>query len=296
MIARLSLCLVLALLPGVLRAEAAFLGAYHWQSDDPALGGVSAIAVLPGGSAFIALSDRGQITTGQMLRDAEGRITAVQAAPFEPLHSAEPLPWKGIDSEGLAVGADGTIHLSVEGLHRLGRVERPGNLITWLPGHPDFTALPHNASFEALAIAADGALYTLPEKPVDGVFPVYRFHDGAWQQPFSLRSDAGWLAVGADFGPDGQLYLLERGFNMFLGFRSRVRQITLTPHGGIEDRVVLETAYRTHDNLEGISVWRDGDGAIRLTLVADNNFMPFQRTEIVEYRLNEVLDPARAQE
>lgn len=41
-----------------------------------------------------------------------------------------------------------------------------------------------------------------------------------------------------------------------------------------------------HDNLEGISVWQDPDGRIRLTMISDDNFMVFQRTEIVEYAVD----------
>jgi hypothetical protein len=48
----------------------------------------------------------------------------------------------------------------------------------------------------------------------------------------------------------------------------------------------LETVPRTHDNLEGIAVWRDAEGFIRLTMISDDNGRaPFQRTEFVEYRV-----------
>ena len=49
--------------------------------------------------------------------------------------------------------------------------------------------------------------------------------------------------------------------------------------------VLIQTNAGVHDNLEGLSVWRDRTGAIRLTMVSDDNFNLFQRTEIVEYIL-----------
>lgn len=46
----------------------------------------------------------------------------------------------------------------------------------------------------------------------------------------------------------------------------------------------MQSELGRHDNLEGLSVWRDAQG-LRLTMVSDDNFMFFQRTEFVEYRV-----------
>jgi len=83
-------------------------------------------------------------------------------------------------------------------------------------------------------------------------------------------------------GPDGQLYVLERDF-LGIGFRSRVRRFDLT---GGNEQILLETRLRQHDNLEGISIWQDDQG-VRMTLISDDNYRAFQRTEIVEYRLTD---------
>ena len=37
--------------------------------------------------------------------------------------------------------------------------------------------------------------------------------------------------------------------------------------------------------MEGISVWRDPHGRIRVTLISDDNFFPLQRTMFAEYLL-----------
>jgi hypothetical protein len=47
--------------------------------------------------------------------------------------------------------------------------------------------------------------------------------------------------------------------------------------------MIFTSAVGQHDNLEGLSVWRDTKGTIRLTMIADDNFYFFQTTEIVEY-------------
>jgi hypothetical protein len=51
--------------------------------------------------------------------------------------------------------------------------------------------------------------------------------------------------------------------------------------------LILQTNAGTHDNLEGLSVWQDNTGVIRLTMISDDNFNILQHTEFVEYRLQE---------
>ena len=42
-----------------------------------------------------------------------------------------------------------------------------------------------------------------------------------------------------------------------------------------------------HQNLEGLSVWRDEGGILRLTMISDDGFKSFWSTRFVEYRLLE---------
>ena len=58
----------------------------------------------------------------------------------------------------------------------------------------------------------------------------------------------------------------------------------LTAEGPKDEEILLTTRPLQYDNLEGISVWDDGQG-IRLTMISDDNFLIVQRTELVEYRL-----------
>ena len=102
----------------------------------------------------------------------------------------------------------------------------------------------------------------------------------------TVSRNGGFLPVGSDFGPDGRFYLLERRFNGPFGFRSRVRSFAVENDRLIDERVLLVTRSGQYDNLEGISLWRDRDGAIRATMISDDNFRRAQRTEIVEFRLS----------
>ena len=276
------------LLPALLLAlpampQAEFIGAYTWTDDDPRLGGLSAIEVTDNG--FVAISDRALFITGRFERSGD-RITGITSGPFIPMTGpgGRALPRAESDSEGLAIAPDGTIYVSFEWMHGIrsfASVDAPGSALMTTPA---FDGMQTNASLEALAIGPDGALYTIPERSgaVNQPFPVYRLLDGVWDQPFSIPRRGAFLVAGADIGPDGRLYLLERDF-IGIGFRSRVRRFNLT--GGSE-ALILETRLRQHDNLEGISVWQDDTG-LRITMISDDNLNMFQRTEVVEYRLTD---------
>lgn len=262
-----------------------YLQTHVWDGGtDETFGGFSGIEVLPDGLGFIALSDRGRITEGRFIRDADGRITGIEAAPLRPLDNGSGglLTPRRSDSEGLALAPDGELFISFEGATRVRTETGPEGVPFALPRPAAFRALNNNASLEALAVGPDGRIYTTPERSgrLDRPFPVYCYDGADWSVAFDLPRTGPFLPVGADIGPDDLLYILERDFTG-LGFRTRIRRVALDGSG-------LETLLETggHDNLEGISVWQADDG-LRLTMISDDNFNWLQRTEIVEYRLRD---------
>lgn len=270
---------------------AGFLGAFTWTGKDRGFGGFSSIEITPDGERFTTVTDRGSITTGRFLRGQTGLIEGVQMGPLIRLkaNATSVLAKLRNDSEGLAIAPDGHIFISFEGVARVLRYDRIDGPATNLPTPREFTRLPINGAFEALAVDSAGTLYTMPEDVTDraGAIPVWRFRDGAWDRPFTLPKRGKFVPVGADFGPDGRLYLLERHFRGLVGFSSRVRRFDIGPNGPAGERVLLETPVGRHGNLEGLSVWRDKTGAIRLTMISDDNFFPTLRTQIVEYRVQD---------
>ncbi|WP_245731622.1 esterase-like activity of phytase family protein [Loktanella fryxellensis] len=267
------------LAPGVSQA-----GRFVWSLDDDTLGGMSGIEISDDGLRYTALSDRGTLWQGQVQREG-GAITGLTVDLTTRLRIADGTFVEGrtADSEGLAVATDGTVHVSFEGLARVATYPDVTGPAMRLPRHPDFDAMPSNGALEALAVDADGTLYTVPERSgrPDRPFPVYRLRDDVWDVAFAIPRDGSFLPVGADIGPDGLFYLLERDFTG-IGFRSRVRRFALD---GSTAETLLQTRTGRHDNLEGISVWQAPGGPLTMTLIADDNFKFFQTTEIVEYRL-----------
>ncbi len=272
--------------PGPARADpATYISTYVWTSEDKTFAGWSGLEVAANGRDFTALSDHGIWMDGEIERGPDGIITGVEAGKIHRIRTASGTI--GADSEGLAIAPDGTTYVSFEIDARIERLDRTGGQDMLMTRNAAFAFMQGNAALEALAVDADGALYTLPERSgnVSVAFPVYRLRNGTWDQPFAIARRGKYLATGADFGPDGRLYLLERRFHGILGFSSRVRSFAVTETGTGDERIEFESATGQHDNLEGIAVWRDADGDIRLTMVSDDNNFFLQQTQLVEYRI-----------
>jgi hypothetical protein len=265
-----------------------YLGSFPWSMDKPWFGGWSGIELSADGRQMTAITDRGRLVRAEIQREDDqiaavipGRMWRLKASTGTYLTS------KITDSEGLAIATDGTIHVSFEGVTRVSRYVRPSAAAQVLRHYKDFRGFAKNKSLEALAIDRKGRLFAIPERlEKDKSIKVYVLDKDRWTTPFSLTGGQGFLPVGADFGPDGRLYLLERAWSV-LGFRARVRRWDLTQGKPENETLLLQTSFGAHDNLEGLAVWRDEQGRTRLTMIADDNFKSFQRTEIVEYAIQE---------
>jgi hypothetical protein len=279
-------CLVMA--GPVVGAELEFNGRFTWHDSMDNFGGFSGLEVSADGSGFTAITDKGRFLSGKFTRE-NGQITAVKNSGLAPLFDTKGNPVRkyDIDSEGLAMDNRGRLFVSFEANSRVWRYDRPGAAAIALKSHPDFKTLQNNSGMEALAIDAAGVLYAVPERSgaLDRPFPVYRYRGGTWDNRLSIRRDGPYLPVGADFGPDGRFYLLERDFVWYSGFSSRIRRFDLTEAGFVNEEVLLTTTLGTHDNLEGIAAWSDPKGQLCLTMVSDDNFNFLQVTEFVEYCL-----------
>ena len=200
----------------------------------------------------------------------------------------EPLGEDEGDAEGLALAGGDGLFVSFERMHRVWNYQSPAAPAKPLLPFPNAAWLRNNAGLEALAIDAEGTLYAIPERPPRGKdhVPVYRFRDGAWSVAGTLAPGR-FRPTGADIGPDGRLYLLERAWLPPLSFATRATRWRIDAEALTDPELLLETPYGHHDNLEGIAVWRAPDGALRMLLVADDNNLALQRTEVVEYALPE---------
>lgn len=289
---RITLGLILICLAGNAladgKAHAQYLGSFNWDMDKPWFGGWSGIEISPNGSGMTAITDRGRLIRARLQRD-KGRITGITPLKWWRLKSSSGkfLSRRIIDSEGLAIGHDTAIHISFEGVTRVVRYLTPNAPASALRHYKPFKMLPSNNALEALAIDGRNRLFAIPEHlGKDAEIRVFVMENDTWSLAFTLPGGDGFLPVGADFGPQGRLYLLERGWNLF-GFRARVRRWDITAGKPENPQLLLQTQTGTHDNLEGLAVWQDQQGRTRLTMIADDNFLSLQQTEIVEYAITE---------
>jgi len=263
----LVLCVICALCSGPLwAAELVLQSQYRWTSEDPNFGGLSGLWMSPDGSRLLALSDRGYYARAEVARD-EGKITDVPTTELSQLPLVDDRAPEDflIDAEGLAIAPDGTIYVSYEGHHRVWAFD------------PDFKD------------DSQGVVYAIPERSGKWTrpFPVQRYKDEVWDEVLSIPRSKRFLVVGADFGPDGRFYLLERDFDVLSAFKSRIRRFDLTDQGFVAEETLLETSFSVMDNAEGISLWVDNSGRTIVSIISDDNYSGLIRTLLTEYVLIE---------
>lgn len=268
--------------------RATHLGSTRWHEDGDWFGGLSGLDLSPDGARFVAITDRATLITGQLQRDAAGVVAQVVTQSVTPLldSKGQALSGRNTDAEGLALLPGGGIAVSFEGNGRVMIHDPPAGPARFAGDPSGFGRLQVNSGLEALAIDPAGRLVTLPERSGSEKlpFPVWRLDNGRWRRAFQIDRQGSFLVVGADYGPDGRLYVLERAFTGF-GFASRLRRFPAAAQGIQQGEVLISTSTGTHDNLESVAIWRDAQGRLRATLVSDDNFHLLQRSELVDYLL-----------
>ena len=253
-----------------------FVGAtpLNGPKGDTDFGGLSGYNIADGIRHF--LTDRGHLYALSGEKITKVTLQDVNGAPLDR-HAR--------DSEGLVALGDGLFAISFEGRHRVDVYNGvTGAIVKTLPLAEGFSRLGSNSGLEALALSPTGELVAIAERSgaSERPFPVYVFDGEEWQTTSISRRGA-FLPVGADFGPDGRLYLLERDY-FLSGFRSRIRRFEWRDGEPSGEVILLKTRFWRHGNLEGIAVFDEG-GGLFIEMISDDNFLPVQASERVRYRL-----------
>lgn len=259
-----------------------------WTDSLHYFGGFSGVEVSADGQSMTVISDQGFLLDARILRENQ-TITGIERKRIVSVNdkNGNRVAPELTDSEGLAIDSIGNGYISFEEHHRVMQVDLETGISTLLPSHPDFPKFAVNAGFEALAIHPDGTLFATPENTVqdDADFPLYAMQRGRWSQVGHFQRRGPFQPVGADFSDDGLLYLLERAATP-LGFRTRVRRFDLD-EPILTGLTLLETSPSQLDNMEALTLWTDPSGHTRVILLADDNYLNIQRTQVVEFVVHE---------
>lgn len=275
---------------GVQAAELKELGRFTWSRDFNWFGGWSGLDVADDGIHASAVSDVGVLVTG-VLERKNGQF--VDFMIDEPAFLTGPGKnrldeKKHNDAEALVRLKDGSHIVSFEGAHRIYKYSATGVFDSVISDHPAPAGPDSNRGLEALAMTPDGTLVEVPE--ISGAltkpFQIQAFQDPAWEPIFNLPRSAGLLPVGADFGPDGHLYVLERGFNGIFFF-TRIRRVLFANGQATRAETLWKSDLTSRENYEGITLWEEGAGTIKALIVSDDNFSALQRTQFIEFALIE---------
>jgi hypothetical protein len=264
------------------------LGAVELVADTRAFGGFSGLEISADGTRILAVSDAGAWVSARLVRDGPA-MRAIEALGWGPLHD----PHGGVDrrgeyrdAEGLAALPDGAILVSYEGMDRLARFAAPDAPEDTLRLFGEADGFGRNSGLEALALRPDGDLLAVRENGASEDLTQQALilgPDGAVIREILLQKQAGLRIVGADIDADGRLWTVQRGFTWLGGFFFALE--TMAPDGdgyGAPTRLGV-LAGKGADNAEGLAVWRDDQGRVRLAAITDDNFMGFQRTILYDF-------------
>lgn len=262
-------------------------GAVVLSADHSKFGGFSGLVM--NGPRMIAVSDTGWWMLAELEDGPRGLVP--RNAGFAPMRDEDGSTFDkaGGDAEGLAV-RDGNLVVSFERDHRLMFHIEQGQLGDTV-NHAGFERLGSNKGLEALAVSPDGWVFAIAEAPTGKAHPMFKLRHSGEIVELSLPHVEPYFVTGADFGPDGRLYVVLRDYNPFFGVSIAIHRYDLDEDGLPDPSTRWEMAeFDTAsgmDNMEAIALWQDGEGMTHLTLLSDDNFNSLQRTLLVDF---EVLD------
>ncbi|HTI67459.1 MAG TPA: esterase-like activity of phytase family protein [Caulobacteraceae bacterium] len=252
-------------------------------------GGLSGIDVQPDGR-FISQSDIGDLLTGRIALDGDGRLTGLSDTAWTKLVDEQGQPFVGpkdkADAEDITYLPGGGYAVSFEQDHRVEAYVGPGpSRRLGVPA--EAAGFPGNTGLEALTAWTD---------PQGRPRLVEGSEDGrAWScdadgrdceqilDPVRDGPDKDFSLTGLDALPDGGgMVAVYRAFDLLHGVRALVAWVR--PEAAQKVTVLARiTAPYTVDNMEGIAAVRNPDGSIRIYLISDDNLNRVQRTMLLAF-------------
>lgn len=283
------------------RGPLRFVAGLALTSGDSGFGGLSGLAMAPGGKTLTAINDRGEWLRMELERDLAGRPTGVAAASMTPILGVNGRPVAATnytsDSEALARLANGDMLVAFERRNRVLRFPAGTDLSVARPRLFGFRAgsrrFVQAHGLEAMAGLAGGGVLIVEENrrgdaasfvgwrigPKGGAPKTVRYTTlGAFKPTGLARLDG------------GDLLMLERRFSLLGGFASRVVRLAAKTLDGKaplrgDDEIIRLQAPGLSDNFEAIDAVPRAGGGHDVYLLSDDNFNFLQRTLLLQFIL-----------
>ncbi len=258
----------------------------EWHVDHPDFGGLSALLMAADWASLLAGSDHGALITARLQRDDAGQITDV--TPIDIMRAKlrsghAPTEFK-MDLEALTRDPRGGWMLAYESYVRIERLTDLRAVPKATHRWETFVPLFGNQAFEALATLPDGRVIAITEtKGPTGTARSVIWAGSGWTEGPQIPVSRGYHITGADVGPDGCLYLVERRYSIAGGFRFGLRRLSGGPDTWV-DTLLYRAAPAAIGNVEAVSAWAPPSGDIALSLLTDNGFLPLTATRLIELR------------
>jgi hypothetical protein len=265
------------------------VGFLNIDRNEKDYGGFSGLVISNEGTEALVVTDKSFFFVLELRRNENDVLTGYSVVRKGRILSSkgEHLNGRNTDSESIVIDKNNNYYISFESNHRIMMHAEVGGKGSFVPKHPLFRKLHVNKGIETLAIDNDNRLIAIPEKPPSGIsnIPIFRLQNNKWEIIKYIKIKDSFLVTDAVVLPQGLLLILERKFSWTQGFKTRFRLISLDKFDNTEPITVFTSTANQFDNLEGMALWKDKKGAVRILTVSDDNFHPLQQSELREFFL-----------
>ncbi|NVK17466.1 MAG: esterase-like activity of phytase family protein [Methylocystaceae bacterium] len=251
-------------------------GVTRLSSTDDRFGGLSGL--MKTNKGYLAVSDRAHLFDFQDNDFSTAEVMPLLEKNDDPLDGK-----RRRDAESLAQGPDGGIYVSFERDHRVVLYNRAGYVISKdMPFTKDYSSLSNNSGLEAIETFKDVRLVLIGEGKKNGeTSPLWVQEKSGWKKKQIDKQD-GFRPTGLARIPEtNRFLLLERYYAPIEGVRVRLSELDVNTGKRLARWAELGPPTPI-DNLEGITVHKNEQGVMVVTLISDDNFSVLQRTLVLQ--------------
>lgn len=271
------------------------MGAVRWDLQREDFGGFSGLWV-GNDNEVVALTDKAHWYRAKLIETDQAILYGLE---FEKLgrlkgEDGKQLERPFMDSEALTRRKDGSWVISFESENRLMSFDQLNASGKTLPLPIDFTKnMDHNRGIEAfdydyqgrMVLISEGSILSSPT--IAGL--VISNDDQSYN--FALERSNGFNVTDLAYEQvSDRFFVLERRFSILGGFSMRLRSFSasaLSENAVIEPKThFASTSALYFDNMEGLALRREADGALYAFLISDNNFNQLQNTIIAKFLID----------